>query len=400
MPIEYPDLEIRNEDQLVAEAVARTSGGLTPDIVEAQIRERQEILKLLAGGLSTPICAELTNANPSAPHTVILEAMGWLLGQQAYRINRLPEQNFIAFANLFGIERRAAIAAQTTMRFTVDAPLNTDVTIPAGTQVGDASRNYIFETVSEITIPYGTAFGEVLANRTVTGHTLLAPGVITELIDSIAFVESVTNLSGIDSGLEIESIGSVLSRVKGYQRRGERIVTAKDLEEAILEEALDGNGIVRTFPFVADGQFAENLKKPGHTTVVAMTRNGDALDADSKAKIYELLPEVVGSQFVYVVDPIFVDFYVSAKIMLMTATQQVAVLAAIQQNLEKFYAPSREQFGRSILRSEIIAIIEGTNGVDRIVNDLNAPIIASPTGDLRLRTWELPRLTSVSLTVV
>ena len=49
--IKYPDLEIRNEDQLVAEAVARTSGALTTALVEAQIRERQEILKLIAAGL-------------------------------------------------------------------------------------------------------------------------------------------------------------------------------------------------------------------------------------------------------------------------------------------------------------------------------------------------------------
>lgn len=398
--IKYPDLEIRNEDQLVAEAVARTSGDLTTPIVQAQIRERQEILKLIASGLSTPICPELTNANPSAPHTVILEAMGWLLAQQAYRINRVPEQNFIAFANLFGIEPRAAAFAQTTLRFIITAPLNTDVTIPAGTQVSDATGTYIFETEEETIVPYGTAFADILANRTVSGHTLLAPNIITDLIDSVAFVESVTNLSGIDSGAEIESIDSVLSRVKNYQRRGERIVTGKDLEEAILDEVLNGNGIVRAFPFVADGQFTEAMRKPGHTTVIAMTRTGDALDAVTKAKIYELLPQVVGSQFVYLVNPVFVDFDVSVKVMLTTANQQSTVVAAIEQNLKNFYAPSREQFGRPILRSEIIAIIEGTNGVDRIVSDLNAPIIASPIGDLRLRAWELPRLQNVSITVV
>jgi uncharacterized phage protein gp47/JayE len=400
MPIEYPDLELRNEDQLVAEAIARTSGELTADVVRAQIREREEILKLIAAGLPSPICPELTNANPSAPHTVLLEAMGWLLAQQAYRINRVPNQNLIAFANLFGIERRAAMAAQTTLRFTVDAPLGTDVTIPEGTQVADATGTYIFETAEEITILYGTLYGDVFANRTVTGHTLLAPGIITELIDPLAYVTSVSNLSGIDSGLEPETIDSVLSRVKTYQRRGERIVTAKDLEEAVLEDALEGNGIVRAFPFIANGQFTDQTRRLGHTTVVAMTRNGDALDADTKGTIYDLLPQVVGSQFVYVVDPLFVDFYVSAKVKLSTANQQSAIEAAIQQNLQKFYAPSREQFGRPILRSEIIAIIEGTPGVDRIVSDLNAPIIAQPTGDLRLRAWELPRLLAVSLTVV
>ena len=139
--IKYPDLEIRNEDQLAAEAVARTSGALTTALVEAQIRERQEMLTLIAAGLPPPICPELTNANPSAPHTVLLEVMGWLLAQQAYRINKLPEQNFIAFANLFGIEQRTATGAQTTLTFTIDAPSGTTVTIPAASQIGDVRRS-------------------------------------------------------------------------------------------------------------------------------------------------------------------------------------------------------------------------------------------------------------------
>ena len=80
--IDYPDLEIRNEDQLAAEAIARVSGGLTEEIVRAQIREREEMLELLAAGLIVPVCPELTNANPSAPHTVLLEAFAWLLAHQ------------------------------------------------------------------------------------------------------------------------------------------------------------------------------------------------------------------------------------------------------------------------------------------------------------------------------
>ena len=112
---------------------------------------------------------------------------------------------------------------------------------------------------------------DILAQRTVTGHTLLAPNTLTVLLDSVAFVESVTNADAIDSGAEIESIDSVLSRVKTYQRRGERIVSAKDLEDAILEDALGGNGIVRAFPFIADGQFTSEQK--------SRTYDGDCDDA-------------------------------------------------------------------------------------------------------------------------
>ena len=117
---------------------------------------------------------------------------------------------------------------------------------------------------SEITkaIPSGTLTGTATARRIAAGHTLLSPNVLTKMIDSIAFVDAVTNVPAIDSGTELESLESTLQRVKRYQRRGERIVSAKDLEDAILNDALNGNGVVRVFPFVVNGQFGGSVNDP------------------------------------------------------------------------------------------------------------------------------------------
>lgn len=402
--IEYPDLEIRNEDELAAEAIARTSGGLTTPIVEAQIRTRQELVKLIDSGLSMPVCPELTNANPSAPHTVLLEAIAWTLAQQAYRFNRVPEQNLIAFANLFGIEPRPATSAETILRFTVDAPLGTDVTIPEGTQISDADGKFVFETIAAITISSPAIVGDAAARRLVEGQTLLAPNVLTELIDPIAFVETVTNPNAVDSGTEFEALEATLNRVKRYQRRGERIVSTKDLEDAILDEALGGNGVVRAFPFVKNGEFfdinGQTDPRPGYTTVIVMTKTGQVIDDIMRLKIAALLEQGVGNQFIYVVDPIFVSFDVEFKVRLNTVVPQGAVVSAIENNLRNFYAPSREQFGRPIFRSEIIAVIEGTGGVDRIETQQNTQILASPLYDTRLTEYQLPKLEEVIIKVV
>ena len=404
--IKYPDLEIRNEDRLAAEAIARVSGGLTEEIVRAQIREREEMLELLAAGLIVPICPELTNANPSAPHTVLLEAFAWLLAQMAWRINRVPQQNLIAFANLFGIEPRPATAAETILRFTIDAPANADdVKIPVGTTVSDADGIYVFETVEALIVANGTPTGTARARRIVAGHTLLAPNALTEMIDSVAFVEAVTNPAAIDSGTETESLESTLQRVKRYQRRGERIVSTKDLEDAILNDALDGNGVVRAFPFVVNGQFGGGEDssffefKPGHTTVIVMTKNGGSIDSLMTARIGALLEQAVGNQFIYIVNPVFADFNVEVNVRLNTGSPSGAIIAAVERNLRNFYAPSRQQFGRAIYRSEIIAVIEGTPGVDRIESD-GINILASPLADAKLREYELPRLVNVLIHVV
>lgn len=398
--IEYPQIEIRDEERFAAAAIAHISGGLTPERIALQIEERRELLKLIESGLDAPVCPELTNANPSSPHTVILEAFAWALSQQAYRFNRVPEQNLIAFANLFGIERRSATAAETVLRFTVDPPTDTDVTIPAETEVATVDGRYVFQTTEAITIPFGTPTGDVTARRTATGRTLLSHNVLTAMIDNVAFVESVTNPHAVDGGTELEPIAQTLERVRRYQRRGERLVSTKDLEDAIRDEVLGGTGIVRAFPFVKNGEFGPQFNKlVGFTSIVVMTGSGDPIDGPTRARIGGLLDQAVGNQFIYVVDPVFVDFNVAASVRVYTGSPEGGVLTAIETNLRRFYAASRANFGRPILRSEIIAVIEGTEGVDRIVAT-GTDILASPTVDTRLAEFQLPRLVEVMIDAV
>lgn len=404
--IDYPKIAIENEERLAAEMIGRVSGGVSEDALNMQIATRRELLLLVAEGLDTPICEELTNANPSSPHTVILEAIAWALSQQSYRFNRVPEANLIAFANLFGINRRPAIAADTVLEFTVDPPPATDVTIPAGTEVATYDSKFIFTTDADLTIEYGDETGTVTATRDVTGRTLLSANVITKLIDQPAFVTDVTNPNAVDAGSEIEPIAETLERVRRYMRRGERIVSTKDLEDAIRDEALQGNGVVRAFPFVKNGNFGPNSARyPGFTSVIVMTRTGEIIDAPSRQRIAALTDTAVGNQFIAVVDPQFVNFNISCDIKVNTGSPEGGVVAAVEANLRAFYAASKENFGRPILRSEIIAVIEGTTGVDRIelpqdIDRESMQILRSPTSDTTMAEYQIPRLATVTINVV
>lgn len=398
--IPSPNLDLRDEAQLAAEAIARVSGGLNL----AQIDGRIEMLRQLrdrvaAGAVPPPACPELTNANPSSPHTVLLEAQGWLLAQIARRINRVPERDLIEFARLFQIELREAEAALTTLTFHVAAPPATNVTIPAGTQVSTNDRSIVFETLAQIVIPSGQLEGSVSAECTRAGIVQLAPDTLTRSLDVVAFVSSVTNDSAIDGGTEAETVEEALVRMRHRQRRGERLVTSADIEEAILEDALAGNGIVRAFPFVRAGDFASD--HAGHTTVVVMTRTGLPVDDAVRRRINALLETLVGNQFVYIIDPVYQEFDVTADVRLSGSAPQTATLAAVERNLRAFYAPDKSNFGRDILRAEVIAIIEATGGVDRIVaSSPTGAILAQPLADVRLQPWVLPRLHDVTLNAV
>lgn len=399
MPIEYLDLELRNEDQLAADVIAHISGPATVDIATRRIEASREFLKLVESGLDTPLCPELTNANPGSAHTVIAEGLVWALAQQAYRINQIPKQNHIAFANLFGFEQRPATAATTILRFTIDAPTGgTVVTIPIGTEVSSELGDYVFIT-TETKMRTGDGALDIAAERSSPGPTLLSANVLTELISAPAYVTGVTNPNAVDSGSVIEPLDQTLERVRRYQRRGERIVTAKDLEDAILDEGLLGNGIVRVFPFVSNGDFASGTRIAGHTTAVVMTRTGEVIDATAATRIAALLDQVVGNQFVYVVDPDFVEFDVEFTVRLNAGALESAVVALIETNLRNFYAASREQFGRGIYRSEIVAIVEGTAGVDRIESNGNQ-FLTTPVVDTRVAEYQIAKLVDVTIEVI
>ena len=366
--IQAPDLDIRNAEQLAAEAISHVSTD----------------------------CPELTNDNASSPHTVLLETMAWLMEQMTYRINQLNPKTEIEFARMFGIVVREASKATTTLQFTVIAPSGTPVTVPQGTEVATADGLIFFETDEALTIPADTLTGTVGATRTVAGHTLLSPATLTNLIDSVAYVAAVTNLLSVDSGTEAETVQEALERARSYQRRAERIVSAKDLEEAVLQDVLQGNGIVKAFPFIRNGDWETN--RAGETTLIVMTKAGLALSENEKVAIRSILGQMVGSQFIYVLDPEYVTFNVKAASGLVP---QATINAAVGKKLREFYAPSASNFGRRIARSEIIAVIEGTEGVDRIATDgTGALLLTSPAVDIVLAPYELPQVVSTSITVI
>lgn len=397
--IPSPVLDARSGEQVAAEAIARVSGGLTVERINRNIEILRQLLARVEGGsIPPPVCPELTNANPSSPHTVLLETQAWLVEQLQYLINQLPVRDQIEFARLFGIVLREATAATTTLTFNVAPPAGLSVTIPAGTEVSTEDDSTIFITTASLLIPYGTVSGNVAAVAARTGVTLLSSNQLTRLIDSVAFVSSVTNLRAIDAGTEAETIDEALARARSYQQRGERLVTAQDLEDAVLQEILQGNGIVKAFPFVSAGDFT--VQRAGYTTLVVMTRTGDPVSDSVKAQIYNLLSQMIGSQFIFVLDPQYVNFNVTADVRFNGLTSQVAAKAAAERNLRNFYAPGVGNFGRPILRAEIIAVIEATDGVLRIEAPAAGAILDSPIADVTIAPYAFPRLVNVTLNAV
>lgn len=98
---------------------------------------------------------EWTNHNPSDPGITLIELAAWMTDLLIYRLNQVPDKNYVAFLNLLGIKLRAPRAAKALTRFTlVDGAAKQRV--PRGTQVSTPQateeHTVTFETARDVVI--------------------------------------------------------------------------------------------------------------------------------------------------------------------------------------------------------------------------------------------------------
>jgi predicted phage baseplate assembly protein len=101
-------------------------------------------------------CPEWTDHNVSDPGVTLIETFAWMTEQLIYRVNRIPDRNYVKFLELMGVRLFPPIAARTTVTFWLSAAQETPVRIPVGTQVAtprsDVDEPVLFSTVTDLSI--------------------------------------------------------------------------------------------------------------------------------------------------------------------------------------------------------------------------------------------------------
>lgn len=92
-----------------------------------------------------------TDHNPSDLGMTLVELFAWLVEGMIYRLNRVPDKNFVEFLNLLGITRGPATPARTHVTFRVT---RTAIDIRKGTKVGTpqspTEEPVVFETDADL----------------------------------------------------------------------------------------------------------------------------------------------------------------------------------------------------------------------------------------------------------
>lgn len=123
MPLQAPVLDDRKFDNLLAEARS----------------------------LIPRYAPEWTDYNESDPGITLLELFAWLTETLLYRVNQVPERNYVKFLQLLGIELKPAQPARAELTFTLARDDLEYVIVPKGTQVaaaagGEDGAPLLFET--------------------------------------------------------------------------------------------------------------------------------------------------------------------------------------------------------------------------------------------------------------
>ncbi len=118
-----------------------------------------------------------TDHNVSDPGVTLIEAVAWMTDQLLYRLNRVPDRNYVKFLELIGVHLYPPAAAHAPVTFWLSTPQPATVTIPAGTQVATVRTGeqlpVVFSTTEDrpIVTTSLSKLGSMLDGKTLRDHT-------------------------------------------------------------------------------------------------------------------------------------------------------------------------------------------------------------------------------------
>ena len=277
------------------------------------------------------------------------------------RMNLLKssEENFLdGLGALVGTTRIPASAARAVMQIKLSAERETETIIPAGPRISPENNVY-FAIVSDVVIPAGETSAQVTAVCTETGEigNGYAEGEIKEIVDPVAYVASIVNISKSAGGSDTEKDDSLRERIfeapESYSCAGSEgayIYHAKSVNAAVIdvEPYSPSPGVVQLVILLTGGTIPEN---------VVTGEIQDALSAKTKRPLTDWL---------IVTPPEAVSYDINLKYWIYEDTDPTEVSAAVWAAIAEYKLWQRTKLGRDINPDEITDKLKSISGVKRL----------------------------------
>ena len=371
---------------------------------------------LVTRALATARAGRLSDWIPreGQTETILLELLAQIVAELGYCLNQVPGYVVEVLLRLFGLTRDPGQSARTQVTFTT-ALSSTAVTIGAGALVvlvpGDGGLPVTFATTDTVTVAAGDRAVTVAAAATGVGAGVngTPAGTPLTVLSAISYVDAAVLAAEVTGGTDPEDSAAFLTR--GTPRLS-RLVETLVAPAHFTAAALETPGVVRALTvdrFNADAGTAAGAPGTvlGHVSVAVAGAHGSHLAAGD---LEDLRAGLQAAAFVlltvHVVNADIITVDVAATVVAQAGFSAADVRQAATVALGAYLDPDSAAWGGIIYVNEVISLLDGVIGVDRVVSiDALRPTGApgtpgAPVTDLHLTgVAPLPRVGTVTLTV-
>lgn len=301
---------------------------------------------------------------------ILIEALALEVAELVYAINRVPSAVTMQLLSLFGVLRDDGAPATATATFTLID--NAGHVIPAGTvlrlALGGEVGNVIFTTDADIVVAAGntTGTGPITSTTNTDQANGTVAGTDLDLVSSVYFAEAVELASTVVAGASPEDDLAWLDR--GVARLS-RLVTTLVLPEHFTAAALEEVDVERATTLdLYDGVGANTSTDTGHVTV-AVYGAGVTLSGARKTAIEATLEDqAVAGLNVHVIDPTLNTITITTTVVREAGYADADVKADVLAALNAYLDPAAWEWGGTVYLNELIALIDGVAGVQRVTS--------------------------------
>ena len=314
---------------------------------------------------------------------VLIEVLATVVAEMVFAVNRVPGAVTEVLIRLFDIERDLGTAPTTTVTFNLADTLGH--TIPAGTRVrldlgGSAGVIDLLTDVQAV-----AAAGQTSVTVAATGSTATAAangtpaGTPLSLESAIPYVDSVVLATAVLAGADPEDETSWRDRAV---KRFSRLTSTLVLPEHFTADANEWPTVARATTldlYDPDAGSGTPGDHPGHVTVAVIGSGGALLSAQDKTDLEtDLETKTLANLDVHVIDPTVTAVDVTVDVVRKTSHTDQQVSDNITAALGAYLNPDAWDWDATVYRNELIALLDGVDGVERVVD------ITVPAGDVAL----------------
>lgn len=214
----------------------------------------------------------------------------------------------------------------------------------------------------------------------------VGPGTVTEMPETVADIDSVTNVLAASGGAESESIDQIRTNAPRALTTLSRAVSLKDYANLVIQ-----------VPGIAKAK----ATAPAYNTVTIFVAPFGAGTTSllKKEEIADFLQDrKLTTVSVFIDDPIYVNIDISANVHVREEFNRTSVRRAVEAAIAEMFRFDIVDFGFLVAISHVYDVINGVEGVEHATVTLLDRAGGAGAANVQLDAFEIPLLGTVSIT--